>query len=75
MLLFMFTSNAYESAALPQIPKTLRNTLKKLERSEIARATFEPKIIDHYLQHGRLEQQAYDQSVTDWELIRNFERI
>jgi hypothetical protein len=32
-------------------------------------------VVDHYLQHGRLEQQAFDQSVTDWELIRNFERI
>jgi hypothetical protein len=31
--------------------------------------------VEHYLQHGRLEQQGYDQSVTDWELIRLFERI
>ncbi len=71
----MFEGNAYESAALPQVPKTLRDALGELERSEVARAAFGPKVVDHYLQHGRLEQQAYDQSVTDWELIRNFERI
>jgi hypothetical protein len=32
-------------------------------------------VVEHYLQHGRLEQQAFDQCVTDWELLRNFERI
>src|SRR5258706_11368236 len=71
----MFAGNAYESAALPQVPKTLRDALGELKRSEGARAAFGPMVVDHYLQHGRLEQQAYDQSVTDWELIRNFERI
>jgi glutamine synthetase len=71
----MFEGNAYERAALPEVPKTLRDALAELERSEVARAAFGPKVVDHYLQHGRLEQQAYDQSVTDWELIRNFERI
>ena len=32
-------------------------------------------MVEHYLHHGRLEQQAFDQAVTDWELIRHFERI
>jgi glutamine synthetase len=41
----------------------------------VARDAFGPKVVEHYLQHGRLEQQAFDQSVTDWELLRNFERI
>src|SRR5207247_1805128 len=30
---------------------------------------------EHYLHTARLEQQAFDQAVTDWELMRNFERI
>jgi glutamine synthetase len=71
----MYEGNAYEDAALPQVPKTLRDALAALEASEIARATLGPRVVEHYLQHGRLEQQAYDQSVTDWELIRHFERI
>jgi hypothetical protein len=32
-------------------------------------------VVKHYLHHGQLEQQAFDQSVTDWELMRLFERI
>ena len=71
----MYEGNAYEDATLPQVPKTLRDALAALEASEIARATLGPRVVEHYLQHGRLEQQAYDQSVTDWELIRHFERI
>jgi glutamine synthetase len=71
----MFEGNAYESAALTQVPKTLREALGELEGSKIAREAFGPKVVQHYLQHGRLEQQAYDQSVTDWELIRHFEQI
>jgi glutamine synthetase len=71
----MYDGNAYEDAALPQVPKTLRDALAALEASDVARATLGSRVVDHYLQHGRLEQQAYDQSVTDWELIRHFERI
>jgi glutamine synthetase len=71
----MFEGNAYEDATLPQVPKTLREALAELERSRVARDAFGPKVVEHYLQHGRLEQQAFDQSVTDWELLRNFERI
>jgi len=32
-------------------------------------------VVEHYLRLGRLEQQAFDQVVTDWELMRHFERI
>jgi glutamine synthetase len=71
----MFTGNAYEDTTLPQVPKTLRDALAELERSQVAREAFGATVVEHYLQHGRLEQQAFDQSVTDWELIRSFERI
>ena len=67
--------NAYEDATLSQVPKTLREALDELGRSRVAREAFGDKVVEHYLQHGRLEQQAFDQSVTDWELIRHFERI
>jgi glutamine synthetase len=71
----MVDGNAYEDTALVQVPKTLRDALAELEGSQAAREAFGPTVVEHYLQHGRLEQQAYDQSVTDWELIRLFERI
>jgi glutamine synthetase len=71
----LFEGNAYEDATLPQVPKTLREAIAELERSEVARAAFGERVLEHYLHTARLEQQAFDQVVTDWELIRNFERI
>jgi glutamine synthetase len=70
-----YDKNAYEDPALPEVPKTLREALAELERSAAARDAFGPKVVEHCLQHGRLEQRAFDQAVTDWELARYFERI
>jgi glutamine synthetase len=71
----LFEGNAYENATLPQVPKTLREAIAELERSKVVRAALGDRVVDHYLHGARLEQQAFDQAVTDWELIRNFERI
>lgn len=71
----LYEGNAYEDATLPQVPKTLREAIAELERSKVAREAFGPRVVEHYLHTARLEQQAFDQAVTDWELIRNFERI
>ena len=70
-----YEGNAYEDATLPQVPKTLREAIAELERSKVARTAFGDRVVDHYLHTARLEQQAFDQVVTDWELGRNFERI
>jgi glutamine synthetase len=67
--------NAYEDATLPQVPKTLRDAIVELERSRVARGAFGERVVEHYLHSARLEQQAFDQAVTDWELVRNFERL
>ncbi|MGH7307950.1 MAG: glutamine synthetase, partial [Candidatus Rokuibacteriota bacterium] len=71
----LYEGNAYADATLPQVPKTLREAIAELERSRVARAAFGDRVVEHYLHAARLEQQAFDQAVTDWELIRNFERI
>jgi glutamine synthetase len=70
-----YEGNAYEDASLTQVPKTLREAIDGLARSKIARTALGDRVVDHYLHTARLEQQAFDQAVTDWELIRNFERI
>src|SRR5215510_8433029 len=70
-----YDGNAYEDATLAQVPKTLREAVDELERSRVARESFGDTVVKHYLRHARLEQQAFDQSVTDWELVRLFERI
>src|SRR5881296_1855212 len=71
----LYEGNAYEDSTLPQVPKTLREAIAELERSKVARAALGERVVEHYLHTARLEQQAFDQVVTDWELMRNFERI
>jgi len=71
----IYEGNAYEDASLPQVPKTLREAISELERSKVAREALGEEVVEHYLHAARLEQQAFDQSVTDWERMRNFERI
>ena len=57
------------------MPASLREATDRLAGSEFARATFGDEVVDHYVHFFRTEQAAYDQSVTDWELRRYFERI
>jgi glutamine synthetase len=71
----LYEGNAYEDATLPQVPKTLREAIAELERSKAARSAFGARVVEHYLHAARLEQEAFDRAVTDWELARNFERI
>ena len=71
----LYESNAYEDAALPRVPRTLRQAIAALETSEAARDAFGEHVIEHYLQMARSEQEAFERAVTDWELLRNFERI
>ncbi len=71
----LYEGNAYEDPKLRQVPKTLREALDELDRSKVAREALGETVVKHYLHHGRLEQQAFDQAVTDWELVRLFERI
>src|SRR5437870_2399413 len=71
----LYAGNAYADPALPEVPKTLREAIGELGRSKVARAAFGARVVEHYLHAARLEQQAFDAAVTDWELVRNFERI
>jgi glutamine synthetase len=71
----LYEGNAYEDASLPQVPTTLRNAITALEQSKVAREAFGARVVEHYLHTARLEQEAFDRAVTDWELMRNFERI
>ena len=69
-----FEGDAYAAADVREVPKTLREALAELERSTVLREAFGDQVIEHYLHTGRWEQLEYDRRVTDWELIRNFER-
>jgi hypothetical protein len=46
----------------------------RLDGSTVLRAALGDAVVDHYLHSFRWEQAQYDAAVTDWELIRYFER-
>ncbi len=71
----MFEGNAYESASIPQVPRTLREAIAEFDQSKVARQAFGDRVVEHYVHAARLEQEAHDKAVTCWELMRNFERI
>jgi glutamine synthetase len=68
------TGNAYDGDA-EHVPATLREAAGLWEASEPARAAFGDEVVEHYAHMARVEQEAYDTAVTDWERYRSFERM
>jgi glutamine synthetase len=71
----VFKGNAYTTANVPEVPKSLREALDEFEKNAVLKDALGADVVEHYAHAGRLEQLAYDQSVTCWELARYFERI
>jgi glutamine synthetase len=69
------TGNAYTAEGLPRVPPTLDEALRLWESSELAASVFGPDVVGHYATMARVELDAYQRVVTDWELRRYFERI
>ena len=68
------TGNAY-ATGVDTLPTTLRDAADLLDGSTIARAAFGDDVIDHYVHQARIEVEAFDAAVTDWERVRGFERL
>lgn len=66
--------NGY-TAEIPRIPSTLVEAIGLFEHSEVAKAAFGDDVHFHLLHMARQEWQAFNNTVTDWELRRNFERL
>ena len=43
--------------------------------SSVAREAFGDEVVDHYANMARVELEAFDSAVTDWERYRGFERL
>jgi glutamine synthetase len=69
-----FEGNAYMSDKR-QVPRTLRDARDAFAGSSIAREAFGDEVVDHYLNNARIELEAFDAAVTDWERVRGFERL
>jgi len=69
-----FVGDAYVTEQLREIPKTLRDATDWLRRSPMLRDAFGEDVVAHYVHTAEWEQLEYDRRVTDWELMRGFER-
>ncbi len=70
-----YAGNAYVDPKLARLPSSLRDAADLLHRSKLARSAFGDSVIDFYVHHARLEVEAFDNAVTDWEKTRYFERV
>jgi glutamine synthetase len=69
-----FKGNGYRASGIPRIPKALYEAIACWESSELAPRLFGAEVHQHYLNMVRVEQDAYDNVVTDWERTRYLER-
>jgi glutamine synthetase len=67
--------NAYSADELEHVPSTLRDARDLFASSELARAAFGDEVVEHYLNNARVELDAFEAAVTDWERVRGFERL
>ena len=71
----IYEGNAYVDEKLPGLPDSLREASGLLDGSKLARQTLGDAVVDYYVHTARLEEKAWNNSVTDWERQRYFERI
>jgi glutamine synthetase len=70
-----FRGDAYSSAELPRVARTLADSIRALEASRFARTAFGDAVVDHLLHFARTELATSEVAVTDFERARYFERI
>ncbi|MEO2011675.1 MAG: glutamine synthetase family protein, partial [Pirellulaceae bacterium] len=71
----IFVGDVYQTEDAPSVPQSLREATDRFESSDFAKTTFGEDVVKHYAHFFRVEQEAFDRSVTDWERVRYFERI
>jgi glutamine synthetase len=69
-----YAGNAYESDK-PRVPTSLREARDLFASSEVAHQAFGSEVVEHYCNMARVELEAFDTAVTDWERFRGFERL
>lgn len=70
-----FMGNGYEAPDIPRIPWSIVDAIRLWEESTIARECFGDEVHHHILTMAKAEWEAFNQTVTDWELRRYWERI
>jgi glutamine synthetase len=57
------------------VPTTLAEAIELFDHSPVARAAFGDEVVEHYVHAARVEVDAFNAAVTDWERYRGFERL
>ena len=57
------------------MPTNLYESRDLFSASEVARKALGEEVVDHYLNHARIELEAHEAAVTDWDKYRGFERL
>src|SRR6478736_2848020 len=70
-----YDGNGYEADTIERIPWNLPDAIALREASDAARECFGDDVHHHILTMAKAEWQAFNRSVTDWELRRYWERI
>jgi glutamine synthetase len=71
----IFEGDVYQAQHLSRVPYTLHEAIDRFADSDFAKQTFGEEVVEHYTHFFRVEQAAFDKTVTDWERRRYFERI
>jgi glutamine synthetase len=69
-----FEGSAYESDK-PRVPHNIYDARDLFSSSDVAREAFGEEVVDHYLNRAKIEIDAMEATVTDWERFRGFERL
>jgi glutamine synthetase len=64
----------YHASEAREIPKTLREAAEAMTRSPFVREAFGDAVVEHYHRAARWEIEENDRVVTDWDVMRGFER-
>ncbi len=71
----VFAGDAYAATSLACVPATLREATERFQASPFVKEALGAGVAEHYAHFFKLEQDAYDAAVTDWERRRYFEQI
>ncbi|MDE2791672.1 MAG: glutamine synthetase family protein [Paracoccaceae bacterium] len=66
--------DAYRAEGVRSIPGTLRAATRSLRDSAMLRQAMGDGVVDHYVRAAEWEQEEFDRKVTDYEVVRGFER-
>ncbi len=70
----LFTGNAY-LGDVPRMPHHMAQAASLFTQSPFTQAAFGADVVRHYTNMAKVELDAFNASVTDWERFRSFERM